>query len=443
MFPADVAIEGEQIAALGRLDGPAERIIHADGCLIMPGLVDAHVHLQNTAWNATTPQDYYRGTVAAALGGVTTVIDFATQRRGSPMLEAVAELRSKADGNVVIDYGLHMSITDATPATLAEVPRIVEYGISSFKMFMTYRAHNLMLEDDEILEVCRRISECGGLPGVHAENNSIAEHNYALFESNGWRAARYHALAKPAFVEAEAINRVLFLARVAGSALYIYHLSTAEGAELVRRAQRAGQPVFAETCLQYLMLTREVLDRPDGINWLCSPPLRDHADREALWEAMTDGTIAVISTDECGFDAADKARASELPLDQVPNGLPGVALRLPVAYTQGVEQGRMSLQRFVELNCSNPARIFGLYPRKGTLEPGSDADLIVIDPHRHLVLSAETDNMPVDWCPYEGMNVAGYPVVTVARGRVIVENYCFCGERGRGRFVPGHPWGAG
>lgn len=434
----DVAVEGERIVAIGRFDGHAHRVIEAQGLLVLPGLVDAHVHMHIASWNAVSPNDWYRGTVAAALGGVTTVIDFPTQTRGRPMMEVVEKYRKEAGSNTVIDYGLHMAITEATPATLCEIEHVVEYGIPSFKMFMTYRSHNIMVEDDEILEICQRVHDCGGLPGVHAENASLAEHNYERFEAEGLRAPRYHALAKPDYVEAEAVNRALFLARVAGSRFYIYHLTTAMGVELVRQARQVGQPVLAETCTHYLTLTRAMLDRPDGVNWICSPPLRDVADQQALWSGLNDGTIAVISTDEAGFNAADKAHAaSECPLDEIPNGLPGVELRLPVMFAQGVQMGKLSLERFVALNCTNPSRVFGLYPRKGVIAPGSDADLIVINPDRHVTLNTETQHMPVDWCAYEGMDVVGYPAYTIARGQVIVDDYRFCGERGRGEFVPG------
>ncbi|MGQ9585920.1 MAG: dihydropyrimidinase [Anaerolineae bacterium] len=438
IYQADVAVEGETIAAVGHLAGRAWRTLDARGCLVLPGLVDAHVHMQCAAWNAVTPNDFGQGSIAAALGGVTTFIDFATQRRGRPMIEAVETLRSQADGRTVIDYGLHLSVTDASLTTLREIEQIVAYGIPSFKMFMTYRSHDLMLDDAEILEVCRRVHECGGLPGVHAENDAIATRNYARFEAEGRREARYHAEAKPTYAEAEAIQRAVYLAQVAGSWLYVYHLSTAEGVERVRQARRAGQPILAETCTHYLTLDRSRLEGPEGYRYICSPPLRDVADQEALWSALGDGTVSVVSTDEAGFNAADKAAAATGPLQAIPNGLPGVAVRLPVLFTLGVETGRLSLERFVALNCSHPARIFGLYPRKGVLAPGSDADLIVIDPQRRVVLNRETQQMPVDWCAYDGLEVAGFPAYTVARGRVLVDDYRFCGERGGGRFVPGN-----
>jgi dihydropyrimidinase len=437
IFRADIAITGEHIVAVGQVSSEATRIIDANGCYVMPGLVDAHVHMKCSAWNAVSPNDFFHGTVAAALGGVTTVVDFATQTRGRPMIEAADKLRGQAEKNSVVDYGMHLSITDAGSETLKEIEEIISIGIPSFKMFMTYKAHNIMLEDGEILEILCRIRDCKGLAGVHAENDSIAARNYRRFEAEGQRSARYHALAKPNYVEGEAINRVLYLARIAGCPIYIYHLSTGEGVQLVRQARRAGQHVLAETCTHYLTLTRDLLDRPDGLHWLCSPPLRDHADQEMLWDALNDGTIAVISTDEAGFHARDKDAAAGGPLENVPNGLPGVEFRLPVIFTTGVLGGRISLEKFVALNSTNPAKVFGYYPRKGAIAPGSDADLIVVDPMRTNLLSRETQNMQVDWCAYEGMEVKGYPAYTILRGRVIVENYSFCGSQGSGKFLFG------
>ncbi len=437
IMEADVYVDGEQIAAIGQVNAPARRTIKAQGRLVLPGLVDAHVHMQCAAWHAISPNDFRLGTRAAALGGVTTIIDFATQKRGHPMMEAVETLMEQADPETAIDYGLHLSITDASKDTLGEIEQVVAFGIPSFKMFMTYRSHNLMLDDGEILDICRRVHECGGLPGAHAENAPISERYYARIRDRGCQAPHHHALAKPNFVEGEAINRVLYLARVAGSRFYVYHLSTAEGARMVQRARQDGQKVLAETCTHYLTLTRALLERSDGVNWICSPPLRDDADRAALWSAARAGSVAVISTDEAGFNAADKAKVANGPLEDIPNGLPGVAVRLPILYTEGVLAGRISLERFVALNCTNPARIFGLYPRKGVIAPGSDADLVVIDPQHQVRLDTETQHMPVDWCAYDGMNVVGFPAYTISRGQVIVEDYSFCGERGRGQFVPG------
>ncbi len=438
IFQGDVAIKGYHISAIGQVSLDSTRIIDAQGCYVMPGLVDAHVHMKCSAWNAVSPNDFSDGTIAAALGGVTTILDFATQTRGRPMMEAVEKLRLQADGTSFVDYGMHLSITDAKPETLDEIETIIEYGIPSFKLFMTYRSHNIMLEDGEILEILNRIHECQGLAGVHAENDSIGTRNYHRFEAEGHRSARFHALAKPNYVEAEAINRALFLARIAGCQIYIFHLSTGEGVQLVRQARHNGQPVLAETCTHYLTLNRDLLDRPDGLHWLCSPPLRDHADQEMLWEALNDGTVSVISTDEAGFHARDKDAAAGGPLENVPNGLPGIEFRLPVIFTSGVLGGRVSLEQFVALNSTNPAKVFGYYPRKGAIAPGSDADLIVVDPKKTIVLSKETQNMLVDWCAYEGMEVKGYPAYTILRGKVIVDNYSFCGSQGSGIFLPGY-----
>jgi dihydropyrimidinase len=389
------------------------------------------------SWTDKPPNDFYRGTIAAALGGVTTIVDFAIQTPGHPVMEAVNKWHDLADGNVVVDYGLHAAVKEATAATLDEINQIVEHGIPCIKVFTTYRAHNSMVDDGELLDIFRCVHRCGGITGVHAENDAIATRNYERFEKDGLRAAKFHALAKPDYVEAEAVNRVIFLAQIAEARLFIHHLSSARGVDIIRKAQQEGQQVLAETCTQYLTLDRSILNRTDGINWICSPPLRDVDDQEALWDALDDGTVSVISTDEAGFNKADKAMAKDGPLNEIPNGIPGVGLRLPVIFTQGVENQRLSLEQFVSLTSTNPARICGLFPLKGIIAPCSDADLIVIDPLRYIKLDAETQQMPFDWCPYEGMDVAGYPKFTISRGKVIVDNYQFCGDRGHGEFVQG------
>ncbi|NMC11798.1 MAG: dihydropyrimidinase [Chloroflexi bacterium] len=437
IYHGDIAVEGEQVVCIGKILEGAKQIIDASGCYVMPGLVDAHVHLNCTSWNAVSANDYYHGTVAAALGGVTTFIDFAGQTRGLSMRQSVDTLRSQINGETVIDYGLHVSITDDRPETLNEIEQIIANGIPSFKMFMTYRSHNIMVDDDMMLRICERISSCGGLPGVHAENDAIAGANYARFAADGKLTPKYHALAKPPYVEAEAVNRAIFIANIAQSPLYIYHLTTESSIESVKIAKISHQKVLAETCVHYLFLDRHMLDQPDGVNYICSPPLRDKADQEFLWQAIQEGDIAVLSTDDAAFNASDKRKALGGPIENIPNGLPGIGIRLPVVFTLGVDKKKISLERFVEINCENPARIFGLYPKKGSLQPGSDADIIVIDPQYTVNLNVQSQNMHVDWCQYDGLDVRGFPKFTIARGKIIVSNYKYCGEKGRGNFVPG------
>lgn len=433
----DIAIEGERIVAIGHFQENAKQVLDANGCYILPGLIDAHVHLKCSSWSAVSPNDYYHGTVAAALGGVTTFIDFVSHKRGCTITAAVNSLKQQIDPDTVIDYGLHVSITDDRPETLNEIEQIIAGGIPSFKMFMTYRSHNIMVDDDMMLRICERIRDYGGLPGVHAENDAIASANYARFFAEGKVEPKYHALAKPQYVEAEAINRALFIAKIAESPLYIYHLTTKAGVDLIRQARNNHQKVLAETCVHYLCLTREMLERPDGVNFICSPPLRDFSDQHALWQAIQENLISVISTDDAAFNSADKRKALGGPLENIPNGLPGIGTRLPIIFSRGVTIDRLSIEKFVEINCENPARIFGLYPKKGTLLPGSDADITIIDPAHLVTLDPKSQNMPVDWCPYDGLKVKGFPIHTIARGKILVENYRFRGEKGQGKFLPG------
>ena len=434
---ADVAISNGRIVAIGNFDMEANRILDVNGYLVLPGLVDAHVHMNIASWTENPPGDLFSGTKAAALGGVTTVVDFALQTPGRPIMEAVNKWHGLADGNVVVDYGLHAAVKDSDESTLSELEKVIEHGIPTIKMFTTYKAHKSMLDDGEIIDICRRVHECGGIPGVHAENDPIATRNYDRYEAMGLRQAKYHALAKPDYVEAEAINRVIFLARIAGSRLFIHHVSTALGSDFIRKARHCGQQVIAETCPQYLTLDLDLLKRPDGIKWICSPPLRSIQDQEALWAAINDRTISMISTDDAAFNFADKLIKADGPLNEIPNGIPGVGFRLPVIFTKGVKTNQISLERFIELNCTNPARICGLFPRKGIISPGSDADLIILDSNRTINLNTEIQPTQVDWCPYEGMDVTGFPKYTISRGEVVVEDYKFCGMRGHGRYIPG------
>lgn len=436
---ADIAIEGEKIIAVGNnIDFAATEIIDASKKLVLPGLIDAHVHMGCASWNAVSPNDYYHCTMAGAIGGVTTIIDFALQVKGDSLVSTIEKFQAKANDSVAIDYGLHLSMTDVNPNTLSEIKDLIDIGVPSIKMFMTYRSHNIMVNDYDMLQICKYTNEYGGLPGAHCENNTIAEKLYEIFESKGNRNPYNHALAKPNYVEAEAINRALYLAKTTGSPFYVYHLSTKEGLEIIRESRRKGQKIIAETCHHYLTLNSDNLRREDGVNYLCSPPLRNNEDQEALWKGLTDGTIAVVSTDEAGFNSKDKSDAiAKSSLENVPNGLPGIEYRLPILFTKGVLNKRINIKQLVEVACVNPAKIFGLYPQKGAISPGSDADLIIIDPNHKKIINKETHAMKTDWSPYEGLEVTGYPIHTILRGKIIVKNYQFCGLKGYGKFIPG------
>jgi dihydropyrimidinase len=438
-FPGEVGIREGMIVGVtapGILPNAA-RVIDASGLLVLPGLVDPHVHLGhrvflNGEW-VMAADDFGTGTATAAVGGTTAVIDFAIQRDLDPPA-TVAARRGEADGKVVIDYSLHPALTQSTPETLAAIPKLIADGLPSFKLYMIYRRQGRMADDAMLLGTFMETARCGGLAGVHAENSPIAEFNTDSAVRSGKTTPMDFARTKPNQVEAEAINRALFLAHWAGADLYIFHLSTREGLELIAGARARGMRVYAETCTHYLTLTEDCYDRVGGHRFICSPPLRAAADVEALWQGIDDGLITVVSSDHCGFDTSAKDRGRG-DFTQVPNGLPGVGARLPVLFTHGVKTGRISLPELVALLSTNPARTFGLFPRKGVIRPGSDADLVLVNPHASRILRTADLDSPVNWSPYEGMDLCGWPVMTIARGTVVAENGRCIAPSGRGRLV--------
>ncbi len=434
---ADIAVKDGRIQALGPPGSftPAGETIDAAGKLVMPGLVDSHVHIRWPFLNDLTRDDHYTGTVAAALGGTTTIIDFALDPRATPP-EAVRARRAQMDGSAAVDYALTASIPKADPAHLDAMGPLADEGIAAFKAYMTYRKRGILADDAALYRMLLASKETGRLLGVHAENAAVGEYYEAQHLSEGKREAKYWPRCHPNFSEAEAVNRAMFLAGSADAGLLIRHITNIESIEVLRAARQLGLPFYGETQCQYLALDDRVFERPDGLNFVCSPPLRSEADAEALWAAVADGTVSVISTDHCAFDSAQKARAS---YGEVPKGLPGVETRLAVVYTAGVASGRISENRFVEVTSTNPAKLFGLYPRKGALAPGSDADIVVIDPEAEGRLTAEALHM-VDWSPYEDMAVKGLPVTTLLRGEVISREGRFTGKKGFGEFLPAGPF---
>jgi dihydropyrimidinase len=448
---ADLGIVGEQIAAIGLgLDGA--RVIDASGQLVLPGAIDPHVHLEMPAGPVRSSDDWQTGTIAAACGGTTTVIDFAEPEdstqpshvetgQGGGLLTALAARRAEAEGRAVVDFGLHMTLRDAGPATLAEIPAVVAAGCPSFKTYMTY---SFKLADEALLAALEAVVAAGGLVLVHAENDAGIAHLQRRFLSAGYVAPRYHPRSRPAGLEAEAIERALALAEVAGCPLYVVHISTARGAEAVARARARGQAVCGETCPQYLLLTEAEYERPgfEGAKFVCSPPLRTTHDNAVLWRLLAADGLQTVGTDHCPFfyrgqkDLRDTGQAFSPPaFNRIPGGMPGIEARLALLYTFGVRTGRLSLERWIEVCCTAPARVFGLYPRKGALVPGADADIVIFDPARAVTLSPSVLHEHCDYTPYEGLQLRGYPVLTMLRGRVIVRAEEFVGQRGGGRFL--------
>lgn len=436
-IPSDIAIRDGKILATGSWGsfGTAKTEIDAEGKLVMPGLIDPHVHIAHPFRDGVSQDDFFTASVSAAYGGTTTVIDFAIQwDKNLNLLDCIGRRRNQAEGQVVIDYALHACPTKSTADTLKAVPDVIKSGIPSFKVYMIYCKQGRMVDDAILFKMLEEIGKHGGIIGVHAENSAIAEFNEEMYLGLGLKGPENFPLIKPNLVEAECVNRVLYLNRWAHGRLYIFHLSTKEGLEMIMAARAKDEAVFAETCPHYLTLTNEVYRRGDGGHFICSPPLRGQDDIDVLWRGLANGTISVIGSDHCGFGKEQKA-SGKGDFSQIPNGLPGIEVRLPIIYTEGVLKGRITVNRMVELLSTNPAKIFGLYPQKGTLLPGSDADLIVVDTKQERVLKANELHGGVDWTPYEGMKVHGLSCITICRGQVVIKDGHFCGEKGYGKFL--------
>ena len=430
----DILVENEKIAGIGKAKNlpKTDNWINAKDKLVLPGLIDMHVHFVDRFMGTISLHDFFSGTRAAAFGGVTTIIDFANQKKGGSLADAIKRKRSEADGNVVIDYGLHAEITDPTPAVIKEVRSTIRSGVPSFKVYTIYEG--MMVDDGALFDLFEQTGKYGGLVILHAENNFITQRLKQKYLSQGKTSAIYHALSKPNIVEAEAIHRIAYLAECMNAPFYIVHMSTHEGRQIIQKCQQQGQVAFAETCTHYLCLTESVYKRRDGINFIISPPLRKKKDIDALWTGLAEGTISVVSTDDASFSIKSKKMGKDR-FDKVPNGMAGVELRLPVIFSEGVLKRGLSLQRMVELTSTNPARLFGLYPKKGVIQVGSDADLVILDPKKKVTLGMKTTHMKTDFCSLEGLKVTGYPVMTMSRGNVIVDNGSFVGRKGDGRFL--------
>ncbi len=432
---ADIFIDGDKIKHIGKdLPAHADKIIDATGQYVIPGGIDAHTHMELNVGTAVSSDDFETGTMAAAHGGTTTIIDFATQQRTGTMRAALDSWHAQA-GKSVVDYGVHMIIANLPDDFLPEMDALVREGVTSFKMFTAY-PERLQLDDGTIFKAMMRARDNGGLMMMHAENGSVIDYFIQKFLAEGKTTPNYHPLARPHATEAEATHRVIALAELAGAPVYIVHVSSRYAMEEIRAARARGVPAFGETCPQYLALAYEQYadDSFDGAKFVCSPPIRERANQEPLWRALGDDTLQAIATDHCPFTLKQKAMGRG-NFTKIPNGVPGVENRMHLAYQGGVVQRGWSMNRFVQITSTAPAKLFGLYPRKGTLAVGSDADIVLWNPSRKYTISAATQFMRVDYNPYEGTIIDGSPSLVIARGRVIFENDKFFGKRGRGEFL--------
>jgi dihydropyrimidinase len=435
-YVGDVLIEGEKITTIGTaLTMPADRVIDATGKYVLPGGIDVHTHMDMPFGGTTSADDFESGTIAAAFGGTTTIVDFAIQYRGERLHDAFETWSKKAEGKAAIDYGFHMIITELSDQVEEEMDAMVRQGVSSFKLFMAYPGV-FMLDDASIFKAMLRTGKNGGTICMHAENGGVIDVLVKKALAEGKTAPKYHALTRPARAEGEAAHRAIALAEMADVPVYIVHLSAAEALEQVVEARDRGLPAFAETCPQYLFLSYDNYEEPgfEGSKYVMSPPLREKATQERLWRGLAFNDLQAIATDHCPFCMREK-HLGDGDFSKIPNGAPGVETRMSLVYDGGVRTGRISMNRFVELTSTSPAKIFGMFPKKGTIAPGSDADIVIFDPEKTTTLSAKTHHMKVDYNPYEGRQVTGVTETVLSRGKVIIDAGKFTGRAGAGSFL--------
>ncbi len=441
-FVSDIVIQDGRITQLGQnlhiTDADTE--FDAAGKYIIPGGIDVHTHLDMPLGDICSVDTFETGTIAAACGGTTTVIDYAAHGRGELMERGLETWHRKAEGRAVIDYGFHMTLSEFTDRTLRDMELMVDAGVTSFKVFTAY-PDRMMLDDAAIFHILKRSEELGALVCVHAENGHIIDVLIQEALASGNIAPHYHALTRPSQGEGEAVNRVITLAELAEAHVYIVHVSCDEAVRHITHARVRGLPIYAETCPQYLFLSNDYYELPDfeGAKYVMSPPLRGKQHQDSIWRGIQNRMLQVIGTDHCPFHFHGQKDRDQGDFTKIPNGGPGIETRLSLLYTGGVCTGRISLNHFVDLVSTAPAKLFGLYPQKGAIAPGSDADLVIFDPHTESVISAATHHSAADYSLYEGMKVKGLPELVLSHGKVIVDHGKFTGDPGDGRFIPRPP----
>ncbi|MFF3389430.1 dihydropyrimidinase [Streptomyces sp. NPDC002669] len=436
---ADVLIENGRVVALatpGSQQWTADRVIDASHKYVIPGGIDAHTHMEMPFGGTFASDTFETGTRAAAWGGTTTVIDFAVQSKGAALRAGLDTWHAKADGNCAIDYGFHMIVADVNESTLKEMDGLVEEGVSSFKLFMAYPGV-FYSDDGQILRAMQRAAGNGGLIMMHAENGIAIDVLVEQALARGETDPRYHGEVRKALLESEATHRAIKLAQVAGSPLYVVHVSAQEAVAELARARDEGLPVFGETCPQYLFLSTDNLAEPDfeGAKYVCSTPLRPKEHQAALWRGLRTDDLQVVSTDHCPFCFSGQKEMGRGDFSRIPNGMPGVEHRMDLLH-QAVVDGHISRRRWIEIACAAPARMFGLYPRKGTIAPGTDADIVIYDPAAEQTLSAETHHMNVDYSAYEGKRLTGRVETVLSRGEPVITEREFTGRAGHGVYTP-------
>jgi dihydropyrimidinase len=439
-YIADLLIDRATIVLIGRdLEGisvSADKTIDAGGKFVIPGGIDPHTHMDLPFGGTSSSDDFETGTRAAAAGGTTTIVDFAVQYHGQALNEALDVWFAKAEGKACIDYGFHMIVTDLPDRRLPELHQLIQQGVSSFKLFMAYPGV-FLVDDGTIFKAMTAAAEKGGLICMHAENGVVIDVLVKRALAEGKTSPKYHALTRPTRAEAEGVHRAIAIAEMANSPVYIVHLSCYDSLKEVQAARDLGLPAFAETCPQYLFLDYSYYEQEgfEGAKYVMTPPLRDKSNQEQLWKGLRGNDLQVISTDHCPFCFKEQKELGRDDFSKIPNGGPGVEHRMSLIYDGGVVQNRITLNRFVELTSTAAAKIFGMFPRKGTIAIGSDADIVIFDPNREQTISAKTHHMRVDYNAYEGRKVRGVTETVLSRGKVIVENGTFKGKAGDGQFL--------
>jgi dihydropyrimidinase len=437
-YIANVLIEDETIAVIGRkLDIAADRVIDADGKLVIPGGIDPHTHMELPFGGTSSSDDFRTGTIAAAHGGTTTIIDFAVQYKGQSLTEGLDTWHKKAEGKPAIDYGFHLIVTDLPDERIPELKRLIlNEGVTSFKLFMAYPGV-FLVDDATIFRAMTAAGEAGGLICMHAENGVVINEIIKRALAEGKTAPKYHALTRPTKAEAEGTGRAIAIAEMAGAPVYIVHLSCYDALKKVKDARDLGLPAFAETCPQYLFLDYSLYEQEgfEGAKYVMTPPLREKWNQDELWKGLRTDDLQVVSTDHCPFCFKEQKELGKDDFTKIPNGGPGVEHRVSLIYNGGVAAGRIGLNRFVELVSTAPAKIFGLFPKKGTIAVGSDADIVIFDPNAETTISAKTHHMNVDYSAYEGMKIKGVVETVLSRGKVIIENGKYIGTPGEGHFI--------
>ena len=435
-YVADVFVEGETVSAIGKnLPVTADTVMDVEGKLVLPGGIDPHVHLDMPFMGTFSSDNYETGTRAALYGGTTMVIDFILQKQGNSLQSALEEWQSRSRGNCVGDYSFHMAVTDFNENTRKEIKHFIDKeGITSFKTFMAYKGA-LMIDDRQMIGLMQEVKKHGGLINVHATNGDMIDYLVAGFKAEGKRAPLYHYLSQPEVTEAEASGRFADMADYTGCPGYIVHL-TCEGAlNAVRNATKRNQKVFVETCIQYLVLDASLYEKDfEGAKWVMSPPLREKKDQATLWAGINQGLVNVVATDHCPFKWEQKLMGKD-DFSKIPNGHPAIENRMELLYSEGVHKGKITLNKYVEVACTNPAKIFGMSPRKGTIAVGSDADIVIFDPNEKHVLSAATHHMNVDYSGYEGWELTGKVKTVLLRGKVAIDKGKCLLEKGYGQFI--------